>query len=183
MNAATPNKYPGQCHKCGDHVPAKAGTVSRTATGRGNRAIWHVLCAAHSAPDTRAEDGACSDRGYEDACAEACGLRETPPAYSVPQNSAYPWQCDPNGNTTVISATGRRIVDWSTSEPDMGFSEARANARLIAAAPELLDSVRALLYLAKQGYTVAALPETSLRRQGIDKAEAVIAKALGTAEG
>ena len=75
-----PNKYAGRCG-CGTFVTPGQGTIDKIS-GR-----WVVFCAtcrvpsyAGAAPEPAAgpdlgggEDYACTDRGYEDQCAAACG--------------------------------------------------------------------------------------------------------------
>ena len=76
-----PNKFAGRC-SCGAFVTPNAGTVDRVH-GR-----WAVFCAtcrvpdfahastpkAESATQGGGEDYPCSDMGYEDSCAAACGI-------------------------------------------------------------------------------------------------------------
>ena len=59
---------------------------------------------------------------------------------------------------------------------DMTDDEAKANARLIAAAPELLE---ALEWLIANVYSCACTMPTKEEREAWDKAEAAIAKAKG----
>ena len=57
----------------------------------------------------------------------------------------------------------------------LGAEEARVNARLIAAAPELLEALKGLVSIVEDEY-----PPTDFRHQEAMKAKAIIAKAEGS---
>lgn len=59
-------KYPGKCFECGQ--PIKRGDQIKYY-GR-----LHCEHAACPSKENSREDYSCSDMGYEDQCAEACGL-------------------------------------------------------------------------------------------------------------
>lgn len=62
-------KYPGKCFECGGSFPA-----GEQIKYYGRLHCEHAVCPANSERQQLAEDYPCSDMGYEDACAEACGL-------------------------------------------------------------------------------------------------------------
>ena len=65
-------RRPATCRQCGAHLPA--GSRARWYK---NGAVYGLHCHERShteRPRHSAEDYACSDLGYEDACREACGL-------------------------------------------------------------------------------------------------------------
>jgi hypothetical protein len=71
---AQTNRYSGQCTSCRKAVPAMTGFVEKQGYGR--RARWAVWCLAcfNRSDSSGAEDRACGDRAYEDACARAVGF-------------------------------------------------------------------------------------------------------------
>lgn len=107
---------------------------------------------------------------------------------STPATDAHtpaPWLIAPHESRRVVRADGRSIA-WCGTYPE---DEAIANARLIAAAPDLLDALRAVL--AAERFS-ARSPETVQQaeakldhiRAAAVKADAAIAKAEGhTSEG
>lgn len=85
-----------------------------------------------------------------------------------------PWRAHVGRITVDIAdMRGNRVGDTSSVNDDLSISETEiANGKLMAAAPELLDTCRKLLAAAKCGYD----PEVTLSEYGA-MAEAAIAKA------
>lgn len=65
-------KYPGRCRTCGTEI-----TPGERINFYGRGQATHLVCPENLEPNDRLlnsqEDYPCSDMGYEDQCAEACG--------------------------------------------------------------------------------------------------------------
>jgi hypothetical protein len=59
------------------------------------------------------------------------------------QHTPGPWVIDPNDNLIVMAEDVRVVADCAHALA-MGAMEAESNARLIAAAPELLEALKAV---------------------------------------
>lgn len=92
-----------------------------------------------------------------------------------------PWKLVPKFHASVESSTGRHVANCGgyTTNMDQGehMNENEANARLIAAAPDLLEALEALLETAKEDRPYAHTDTGS----EVFKAQAAIAKATGNA--
>ena len=78
---------------------------------------------------------------------------------------------DAENGLVIAAVRSREITSWEQSRPIYSWSEeGAANARLIAAAPELLDALQEIVEAQKGGY---------LGWSHIDAASAAIAKATG----
>lgn len=91
-----------------------------------------------------------------------------------------PWRVfqAPNGKIIGIGElTGEGVADCGFGVWRGGSAEALANARLIAAAPELLEAVKILLPILEAVRYTTGLGKTQIAR--IEKAKATIAKATG----
>jgi hypothetical protein len=89
----------------------------------------------------------------------------TDTTHEISQHTPGPWRIRGglNGDGTVEAVTNNRGVAWPI---DIGTDEGEANARLIAAAPELLAALKNVrLYLAKHEHL---LPPVSFN--GLDAA-------------
>lgn len=88
-----------------------------------------------------------------------------------------PWSIDWNISRLDVHSDGKLVATMrrSTNDgpPTYDDAEAKSNARLIAAAPDLLEALQALLLRVTKGYD--GLPQG----YGIKLAEAAIAKATG----
>lgn len=82
-----------------------------------------------------------------------------------------PWQYAFEGGTTafITEADGSTIICIRTTENTTAHKNLAANARLIAAAPDLLNAVRFLL----------SNPDNRISQADINAAGAAIAKATG----
>lgn len=93
------------------------------------------------------------------------------------QHTPGPWQYDDNECPWVFDQSGNTVAKIFSSKPDGVFlgDETKANARLIAAAPELLEALQAMvaMYAPRGGRIVFDDPS--------DAARAAIAKAKGGA--
>lgn len=101
------------------------------------------------------------------------------------KHTSGPWQIDPdfpcdvdalNGALQVASswdANARRIIRSGFKAP--GEDEAIANARLISAAPDLLDAAKGL----RQHLSLFCGPDDAIANEIFSIADAVIAKAEG----
>ena len=91
----------------------------------------------------------------------------------VTKHTPGPWEMMPplgEGNYSVMSSKVNAGGNWYVAEiPNGSHAEAQANARLIAAAPELLDALR--LVLAHDGALTGA--DWTAIRAAIAKAEGV----------
>lgn len=84
----------------------------------------------------------------------------------------------PHGRRVLVSDSGIGVVCGSNPDP-----EHEANARLIAAAPELLEALRDLLRaVGRAGYDDADSGELFELDSAAEEARAVIAKATGVAQ-
>jgi hypothetical protein len=92
-----------------------------------------------------------------------------------------PWSIHPVASTAVVGSTGFVVAacgghSSNARDPEELHSELQANARLIAAAPDLLEAARAaMLVLAGEHDTDSA------RQHAESLARAAIAKAAGSA--
>ena len=82
------------------------------------------------------------------------------------KHTAGPWIVN---DTTVMDATGISVCDV---DGELSFDADKANAQLIAAAPEMLEALKAI-------ETLTDIDETHTDLLVNDIAEAVIAKATG----
>lgn len=60
-------KFNGECKACGKKI--RKGETIQWERGAGAR---HIACSGR--PESAQEDYPCTDRGYEDQCAAACGF-------------------------------------------------------------------------------------------------------------
>lgn len=74
-----------------------------------------------------------------------------------------------------LSADGPLVTCWAGGE--IGYERAEANARLIAAAPELLEALQGLIRVVDAMKMTTGLGKTQIAR--LDGAKAAIAKATG----
>lgn len=93
----------------------------------------------------------------------------------IMKHTPGPWVTspEPNGKEWVVDA-GPWGICVCAFAPGLGTAE--ANARLIAAAPELLEALETLLGFVEN----KRFPDTIYVRNAINEAEAVIAKATGS---
>jgi hypothetical protein len=99
-----------------------------------------------------------------------------------------PWQFQANSTDTALLIEGDVLVasmSWHSSSRQRHplRSESQANARLIAAAPELLAALQALHRMCRDCdlETQAQRPTEQQYNDAMDAAEAAIAKAAGAA--
>jgi hypothetical protein len=92
---------------------------------------------------------------------------ETPPVVRElkPQHTPGPWVVGPNGDT--VNVPGKTRIAEISAQPDWQWT---ANARLIAAAPELLKALQNMLDF---------FEPTDRRSRACEAARAAIAKAVG----
>lgn len=89
-----------------------------------------------------------------------------------------PWRTTPNGVVTSDSCQIAHVGETSRPADMVGsFERWDADARLIAAAPELLEALDNLLSWAEDIHTPGKT--TRINYHGMDMARAAIAKALG----
>lgn len=93
-----------------------------------------------------------------------------------------PWRQDNNQNGAgvsrpVVKAKGRLVADCAPNSKLRGFAECEANARLIAAAPEMLEALEAISY-AIDGFG----NDLHNKLEGVQLVRDAIAKATGGAE-
>ena len=81
-----------------------------------------------------------------------------------------PWTHHPEDNI-ILDASGRRLIEWQARSVSVSVEERDANARLIAAAPELLEALEVVLHLC----TVIGAPDGP----ALDMARDALAKARG----
>lgn len=95
----------------------------------------------------------------------------TPGPWEVTENKWCGHHNCPHGHITlmVVDAKGLPLHTW---EADYGLEEARANARLIASAPDLLHALKRLLHETSDG-------QAPCHQGVVDEARAAIAKAKG----
>lgn len=88
-----------------------------------------------------------------------------------------PWKYDPAGygNIRPVTETGKNICNFTRCHTSKELDEAVANARLIAAAPELLAALREMV--AGFGFAV----NNGVAAKLIERAQAAIAKVEGGA--
>lgn len=83
--------------------------------------------------------------------------------------------------TCIIRGSGREVAKFSWRESSPYFpseEESKSNAKLIAAAPELLEALQEMVAIVKKNtYPQPDKPSSTWGR--MEAAEAVIAKALG----
>jgi hypothetical protein len=84
-------------------------------------------------------------------------------------HSLGPWRKGLAGD--IVTEDGRIIASMYWARP-----EAHANARLVAAAPELLEALEDILPLAENGFRLGPTDPDSVR---IKRAHAIAAKAKG----
>ena len=88
-----------------------------------------------------------------------------------------PWTFD-NGIEFICTDTsshGEWYGDWAVARVNILKAEAKANARLIAAAPELLDALK----LMRDAFLDTEGSHGTLEQTATDAADAAIAKATG----
>ncbi len=88
-----------------------------------------------------------------------------------------PWKTD--GDEIILSSDGRNLADVWTEFAAIPRDEAVANARLIAAAPELLEALPALIVIALDSLDGMDAETREECERDIAKARAAIAKATG----
>lgn len=85
---------------------------------------------------------------------------------SAPGTTPGPWRVDDEHDTDAVSIVGRPAwkarrfgVDgeWDVCNVEQDTADSKANARLIAAAPDLYDALEALLKQTSASETVAAI--------------------------
>jgi hypothetical protein len=84
-----------------------------------------------------------------------------------------PWKIAATGH--VVTAADYSRICRVEQLPGMDSREIDANARLIAAAPELLDALQNIV----NSLTLAGPPELACQQYQLDTARAAIAKATG----
>lgn len=90
-----------------------------------------------------------------------------------------PWRVGPVDDTVVTDADGKEVaaIDGDYNSPDE-WPRMEANARLIAAAPELLGALRFILAFYEPGQTYL---DTNAWKQAEASARRAVAKAEGRA--
>lgn len=63
------------------------------------------------------------------------------------KHTSGPWTHHPEDNI-ILDASGRRLIEWQARSVSVSVEERDANARLIAAAPELLEALEEAVDLA-----------------------------------
>jgi len=103
-------------------------------------------------------------------------LSQTASGVSLPAHTPGPWGTEPYGRVVATCGNVQRGTVWASCDKLKSADECRANARLIAAAPELLQAAQTMLALVMLKYgNLDADVNTAT-----DAARAAIAKALGT---
>ncbi len=96
-----------------------------------------------------------------------------------------PWRCEAStpgaGHHCIIAADGNYVVcpDDGWNDNYRNYDERFSNARLIAAAPDLLVALKALLPLARYAPDELGSADVAEAERQIAHAESVIAKAEG----
>lgn len=85
------------------------------------------------------------------------------------RHSPAPWKINQEIKTHVMTEDGYAICDMATTYSSLKYDEHLANARLIAAAPELLEALESLLPIWSSG----------IDEPWVKKARQAIAKARG----
>jgi hypothetical protein len=101
--------------------------------------------------------------------------KHTPGKWTAKQDTA-------NGNDRfILSGRNGAFGHWQGWAADGVTTEEEdaANARLIAAAPDLLEALEELTRIGCFGFDVSSLPETAPRRMAVEQARAAIRKARG----
>lgn len=89
------------------------------------------------------------------------------------EHTPGPWRTDQNHDVTIIeiwSATERKIGEIYEDDYAVLGPEDWANARLIAAAPEMLEALKAVIKEYREGYGLNCVEQV---RAAIAKAEGV----------
>lgn len=97
------------------------------------------------------------------------------------QHTPGPWSVSPADDTVVIDAMRREVaaIDGDYNTPDT-WPQMEANARLIAAAPEMLDSLKDCVRMLEAVRYTAGLGKHQMER--VERAKAAIAKAEGRSD-
>lgn len=96
-----------------------------------------------------------------------------------------PWVLSATDDTVVIDATGLEVaaIDGDYNDPDT-WPQMEANARLIAAAPEMLDALRtAKAFIEREYRDPSVEPSGEWLSKEARKPHAVICEAIAKAEG
>ena len=101
---------------------------------------------------------------------------------SESKHTPGPWKVSPTDDTVVIDATGAEVaaIDGDYNDPDT-WPQMEANARLIAAAPDLLDALQNLLDEAEDVFVCMA-DATGIDRHNYPSAFKAARAALAKAE-
>lgn len=106
--------------------------------------------------------------------------KHTPGPWRVEESTTLIWgRCDPDDKTTYgmgIPVAEVRLGSTRWNGPTIGWNEAEANARLIAAAPEMLEALAKMVceYDAWSGFN-----DDGFEDETISEARAALAKARG----
>lgn len=92
------------------------------------------------------------------------------------KHTSGPWRTHLTDDTLVIDAVGVPVATMDGNYIDGSHSNIEANARLIAAAPDLLEALEKILVSDREGY-----PNCNLFSDDLARAKAAIAKAKGEA--
>lgn len=95
-----------------------------------------------------------------------------------PAYTAGPWHIGMKPGPMIYGPKGEQIADMRPDRAMVPDDENRANARLIAAAPDLLAALEALALLCEDDYDIETVGGDPLRDL-VDRAHAVIAGAIG----
>lgn len=102
------------------------------------------------------------------------------------QHTAGPWTAKDEGSYFWVQDGQGKLLgsaDWKNDQKEFPFTvpqeEARANARLIAVAPELLALINTFLDLDQTGYAVPGDVQHGGYAKAIKTAKALVAKARG----
>lgn len=85
-----------------------------------------------------------------------------------------PWRTHLTDDTLVIDADGLPVATMDGNYIDGSHAAMEANARLIAAAPDLLEAMQAILVSDRERY-----PQCNLLSDDLARAKAAVAKATG----
>ncbi len=93
---------------------------------------------------------------------------------NTPEHTPGPWQVNERFDGHVMTSDGLAVADCCLDYSSIDFDEQKINARLIAAAPELLEALKEI----SEVFDVSWREGSTQRRLG-DLARTAIAKATG----
>jgi len=105
-------------------------------------------------------------------------MKHTPGPWTAKPTQEGDWQIDtgPDQDLNLTLWSAMAVIHGCDGDPELGLKKAEANARLMAAAPDLLEALEELFHLIDDAYDGERLFTLNLQR----KVRAAIAKAKGT---